>query len=97
MSSQNNLLDKYVSKLFSDQRECFEYCSKMKDYLNSQSEFNFNGNDLIKLCELLLIFVKSEQAKTEIDSLIVIMVFIQRLTYLIKNHLEKSWLFLITI
>ena len=79
-----------MSKLCSDQRECFDYCSKMKEYLNSQSEFNFNGNDLIKLCELLLLFVKSDQAKTEVDSLIVILVFIQRLTYSLKYHLEKS-------
>jgi hypothetical protein len=90
MSSHINLLDKYMSKLCSDQRECFDYCSKMKEYLNSQSEFNFNGNDLIKLCELLLLFVKSDQAKTEVDSLIVILVFIQRLTYSLKDHLEKS-------
>jgi hypothetical protein len=92
MNSKNNLLDNYMFKLCSDQRECFDYCTKLKDYLNSQSDYNFNGNDIIKLCEILLLFVKSDQARNEIDSLIVIMVFIQRLTYLLKDHLEKSCL-----
>ena len=49
-----------------------------------------NNFELLKLCESALNFIKNDKSKNDIDSLVLIQVYIQRITYEFKNHLSES-------
>jgi hypothetical protein len=59
--------------------------------INTSSDFKLtNSYELIKLCESALSFIKNDKSKYDIDFLVLLQVYIQRITYEFKNHLNES-------
>lgn len=85
----HNILNEFMSTLCTnDSHELFKHYSNLEDYLKSVNK-NLNCIDLIKFCEATLLFVKSDRAKHEIQGLIVIQLFIQRLADAMNIHLVE--------
>jgi len=85
--------------LINDQSELInEFNPTLNERIGEANELNcFN---LIKICDQVLLYVESEDAKKDEYSLLAIQAFIQKLTYLMKTHSDQSKinkLFIITM
>jgi hypothetical protein len=90
-----NLLDEYMSIICSnDKHELNEINRNVDNYIKNDASTNLNCIDLIKLCEATLLFVKSERADKEIQALIIIQLFLQRLADSMHVHSFQSNLFI---
>jgi hypothetical protein len=86
-----NLLDDFMSVICSnDKHELNEINKNVEEYVKNGANTDLNCIDLIKLCEATLLFVKSERADSEIQALIIIQLFIQRLADSMNVHSFQS-------
>ncbi len=86
-----NLLDEYMNMICSnDIHELNQIHRNIDKYIKNGANSNLNCIDLIKLCEATLLFVKSERADSEIQALIIIQLFLQRLADSMNLHSSQS-------
>ncbi len=88
--NQENLLDRFMYEVFSDNpQNRLEYYSKLNNYLINQKKSNLKCYDLIKFFEATLMFLQSDKASEDIDGLIIVQIFIERMTHYMQFHLTE--------
>ncbi len=86
--SVNSILKHFMTFNCNDQA-VQNYYDKMNSFLDDKHG-HMEYDDLVKICETILRFASSDKAISNLDGLVVLKTFVERLSSILLKHSDKS-------